>query len=455
MDINAHKPEPLLQSKELDVMASAEPRALEPQWTSHWDLHFDDKDREQAFIGEHVRSSMPVIRESLIPAIVTWGICHFVVGVFATPRLLLGTAALSILYLLFGLGFVIADRPRTRENGVLLQRMSMVTHVYSYAVILFVVLLYIRNEVLGIAGIVTVIANSASTFRHRTSHVLGLMLMGATLFLVAHTYLALTGAVSASALWAAPALVIAEGIFGVFTARASERALRESFLKDLLIRKQQEQIRQEKARSESLRLNNLPEPIAMRLRDDPGIIAEEQQEASVLFADLTGFTSMSSGMTAGRVVEMLNEVFSKFDLLIERHGLEKIKTIGDCYMAASGVPRSRHDHAEVLVTLALEMRDLVDSRDFFGKRLQFRFGVNSGPVVAGVIGRKKFIYDLWGDTVNVASRMESNGHAGTVQISEEARRRLPNSFVCEPRGRVHMKGKGEMDVFHVIGAATA
>ena len=148
---------------------------------------------------------------------------------------------------------------------------------------------------------------------------------------------------------------------------------------------------------------------------------------------------------------MLNEVFSQFDLLVEKYGLEKIKTICDCYMVASAVPRPRHDHAQALVSLALEMRDYLERSEYGGRKLAFRIGINSGPVVAGVIERKKFIYDLWGDAVNTATRMESHGHGGIIQITRATYELIQDVFTCEPQGTVNVKGKGEMEVWYVTG----
>ena len=202
-------------------------------------------------------------------------------------------------------------------------------------------------------------------------------------------------------------------------------------------------------KSEALLLNILPEEIVSILKNKPQTIADYFEGASILFADVVDFTPLSAGMTPQELVEMLNEVFSHFDLLVEKHGLEKIKTIGDCYMVASGVPRPRADHAQVLVALALEMQDYVSRGEICGHQLSFRMGLNSGPVVAGVIGRKKFIYDLWGDAVNTASRMESHGKEGTIQISRATYELVKDDFVCEPHGTVNVKGKGEMKVWFV------
>jgi guanylate cyclase len=198
-------------------------------------------------------------------------------------------------------------------------------------------------------------------------------------------------------------------------------------------------------------LNILPKEIVAILRNEPRTIADHFEGASILFADVVNFTPLSATMTPTELVELLNEVFSYFDLLIEKYGLEKIKTIGDCYMVASGVPRPRTDHAQVLTAMALEMRDYVSQHEFCGRKLTFRIGLNSGPVVAGVIGRKKYIYDLWGDAVNTASRMESHGQGGIIQITRATYELVKDEFMCEPRGTVNVKGKGEMEVWFVTG----
>jgi guanylate cyclase len=210
-------------------------------------------------------------------------------------------------------------------------------------------------------------------------------------------------------------------------------------------------LRGEQEKAENLLLNILPKDIATILKNENRVIADHYEGASILFADVVNFTPMSATMTPVELVELLNEVFSHFDTLVEQYGLEKIKTIGDCYMVASGVPHPRADHAQAIVRMALEMRDYISQREFRGRRLAFRIGINSGPVVAGVIGRKKFIYDLWGDAVNTASRMESHGTGGLIQVTRQTYELIQDDFVCEPRGVVNVKGKGEMDVWQVVG----
>jgi class 3 adenylate cyclase len=205
-------------------------------------------------------------------------------------------------------------------------------------------------------------------------------------------------------------------------------------------------------RSEDLLLNILPPVIAGRLKQRGGTIADGFGDVTVLFADIVGFTKMSARMPPDRVVAMLNELFCHFDDLAGQLGLEKIKTIGDCYMLAGGLPEPRADHAEAVAEMALAMLAFVHE---YGKRLgeplDVRIGVHSGPVVAGVIGKRKFIYDLWGDTVNTASRMESHGVPGSVQISAETRRLLDGKFRLECRGTIEVKGKGAMETWLLGG----
>jgi adenylate cyclase len=203
-------------------------------------------------------------------------------------------------------------------------------------------------------------------------------------------------------------------------------------------------------RSEELLLNILPTTIAGRLKANGGTIADGFAEVTVLFADIVGFTKLSSHLQPERVVAMLNELFCSFDDLAGAHGLEKIKTIGDCYMVAGGLPEPRADHAEAVATMGLAM--LAAVRDFNARRgesLAIRIGIHSGPVVAGVIGKRKFVYDMWGDTVNTASRMESHGLPNQVQISDECRRQLAGKFRLTSRGTIEVKGKGAMETWFV------
>jgi adenylate cyclase len=204
--------------------------------------------------------------------------------------------------------------------------------------------------------------------------------------------------------------------------------------------------------SEMLLLNILPKEISEALKTEPRAIAAHYDEASILFADIVGFTPMAATMLPLTLVDLLNDVFECFDDLVDKYDLEKIKTIGDCYMVAAGVPRQRVDHAEALVNFALDMQAEIGKRTFGGRRLAFRVGINSGPVVAGVIGRRKFIYDLWGETVNMASRMESHGASGVIQITRNTFDLVSDHFDCQPHGPIEVKGVGRVETWYVTGS---
>jgi class 3 adenylate cyclase len=203
-----------------------------------------------------------------------------------------------------------------------------------------------------------------------------------------------------------------------------------------------------------LLLNILPEPIADRLRAGEGLIADRHEDVSLLFADIVGFTRMSSTMDAAELVTLLNEVFRVFDGLVDASGLEKVKTIGDAYMIVGGMPIWQPDHLERMAAVALEIAHAVSHNEAASRLgVQFRIGMHTGPVVAGVIGTKKFIYDVWGDTVNVASRMEQTGVPGRIQVTGAVEHRLRDRFRLESRGEVEIKGKGSMETFFLLGQA--
>jgi adenylate cyclase len=208
------------------------------------------------------------------------------------------------------------------------------------------------------------------------------------------------------------------------------------------------------ARVEALLLNVLPADVAQRLQSDPNSIADHFDEVSILFADVVDFTPLASRLDAREVVGLLDRLFTSFDELVDRHEVEKIKTIGDCYMVAAGVPRQRPDHADALARVALEMRECakrcIPGSD--GHDLRLRIGISSGPVVAGVIGRRRFLYDLWGDTVNLASRMESHGTPDEIQITRSTWELLDDHFVTEPIGLVDVKGKGAIETWRLVGS---
>jgi guanylate cyclase len=209
----------------------------------------------------------------------------------------------------------------------------------------------------------------------------------------------------------------------------------------------QGELAREQEKSEDLLLNILPASVASDLKRDGRTEVRTYEEASVLFADFVGFTQYSESTPPEALVKTLNDIFTAFDRIAAKHEVEKIRTIGDAYMAASGVPTPRPDHAALLAACAIDMRDYVTG--YHG--VTFRIGINSGPLVAGVVGTSKFQYDIWGDTVNTASRMEATAEPGRIQISESTQRLISGQFTSERRGLVQVKGKGQMETWYLIG----
>lgn len=213
-----------------------------------------------------------------------------------------------------------------------------------------------------------------------------------------------------------------------------------------------EKLRYQQEKSESLLLNILPKLIAQRLKQNPGIIADNFELVTVMFADIVGFTNLSAQISALELVQLLNKIFSLFDALAQRHKLEKIKTIGDAYMVVGGLSIPNPNHLQAIADMALDMQQGIKQiKTPQGEPFQIRIGINCGPVVAGVIGSNKFIYDLWGDTVNVASRMESTGIPGKIQVTENIYNQLQAFYEFEPRGLTPVKGKGEMMTYWLKG----
>ncbi|MGM3309172.1 adenylate/guanylate cyclase domain-containing protein [Anabaena sp. WFMT] len=239
------------------------------------------------------------------------------------------------------------------------------------------------------------------------------------------------------------------GIICVFSVYLYEKLKKQEFRA-----RQELEIAQQK--SEKLILNILPAVIAEQLKQEhTTTIADSFLEVTVLFADIVGFTELSSQTSPPQLVEFLNEIFCLFDELAERHGVEKIKTIGDAYMAVAGLPNHRSDHAIAIADMALDMQlALAQFSQEQNQSFRIRIGISTGPVVAGVIGLKKFAYDLWGDTVNTASRMESHGIAGSIQVCEASYDLLKEKYYLEKRGLIKVKGKGEMNTYLLLGTKT-
>jgi class 3 adenylate cyclase len=224
-----------------------------------------------------------------------------------------------------------------------------------------------------------------------------------------------------------------------------------SFYIYTIIHHAEARLEEEQLKSERLLLNILPKPIAKRLKDGSGLIADHIEEATILFSDIVDFTKMSETMPANKVVSMLDEIFTEFDFIADKYGLEKIKTIGDAYMVVGGIPEPRVDHSEAIANMALAMQQLMNDKYFEKYQgLKLRVGIHIGPVVAGVIGRRKFSYDLWGDSVNTASRMESQGVEGKIQVTQKVYEKLKNHYYFEYRGDIEIKGKNMMAAYFLI-----
>ena len=237
--------------------------------------------------------------------------------------------------------------------------------------------------------------------------------------------------------------LLSSGVLSLIATYLIAKSRRTAFLQHKIIV-------QEKENSENLLHNILPVPIADRLKKNPKIIADKYDLVTVMFADIVGFTKLSMSPTPHNLVEFLNQIFSQFDMLTEKYGVEKIKTIGDAYMVAGGVPERVEGHLERIACMSLEMVESLHSNEIMSSDVEVRIGIHAGPVVAGVIGTHKFAYDLWGDTVNIASRMESHGVPGKINVSESVRERLYLEFDFEKRELMKVKGKGEMQTYFLI-----
>ena len=248
---------------------------------------------------------------------------------------------------------------------------------------------------------------------------------------------------------------VSANLIGMIAAYMLERYERRDFLQVRELGVQREAIARERERAEDLLYAILPKSVAQRLQQHEQV-ADSFADVTVLFADISDFSSLAAQLPPARLVSLLNDIFSGFDALAEQHGLEKVKTIGDAYMVVAGLPIERDDHAEAMAEFALRMRDEIGRYSVDGlDPINIRIGINTGPVIAGVIGRKKFIYDLWGDTVNIASRMESHGSPGQIQVTHSTYLRLKRSYDFEERPAVRAKRGVEIRAYTLVGRKAA
>ena len=404
-------------------------------------------DVETAFRRYHSRNSLVAIRYAIILTIILYGL-FAVLDVHAAPLSKQTIWLIRFAFVIPALFGVLIFSFHSVFPRILQPMMVLVVFIDASGV-LAMINIESHGE-LGYqtyyAGLMLVIMAAHSMYRLRFVYAT----LSTILVLVGYEYIAIVHQkllVSGDGF----AVFVSNNFFFVSSAIIGMAA---SYFLEVYIRRvfaQRIKLGQEEEKSNRLLLNILPREIAATLKEREGIIAEHYDHASILFADVADFTSMSARMQPQEVVEFLNGIFSHFDDLAERHDLEKIKTIGDCYMMAAGVPRKCDNHAQVLTHVGLAMLRYVEGRSFGDVgRISLRIGINSGPVVAGVIGRTKFIYDLWGDTVNVASRMECHGTNCKLQITANTYELIKNDFICEPKGSVAVKGKGVMPIWHVL-----
>jgi class 3 adenylate cyclase len=415
---------------------------------ARWSLGFARPETEAEYRAWHARQAMPFMR-------VTWLVTVFL----AYPATLLGTRVaapeafapvaawvLLVLTPIAVAGLLTTHREwQVRWNGPI----SAFSNAFIGGSIVFILFFAVRRPDLATMAM---IVSAFVAFGILRMHPGVALLTVLPYFLLTEITLALHSPATDFVPYSCGALMTLGS--GLVVAWTLDRTLRDSYRKQRTIEAQQKTIERERDRADNLLYNVLPATIADRLKVDPARIAEHFDEVTVLFGDIAGFTPMSAEMSPQDLVATLDELFSAFDEIAQRHGLEKIKTIGDAYMAVGGVPTPRADHAQAVAQMALELRDLVARRRFLGTRqLRMRIGLHTGPAVAGVIGRKKFIYDLWGDTVNTASRMESHGAPGEIQLSDATRAALGDGWVFEERGVLEIKGKGPMRTWWLKGLA--
>jgi adenylate cyclase len=360
--------------------------------------------------------------------------------VWGTPYLTLGAVSGLVAYAYFAISVAsLALFARTR-NFELLLRIQLLDITLAPTLSMWPTAGFLASGAVGLWGILGPMG--ALVFSRVRSSIRWFVLF-AVAFLGAGIAGELTGGLSSLPRWFSTTMIALNVVVGgavVFTL--------------LAVFARQRQDAQDQA--ENLLLNILPRSIAEKLKAKPQTIADSFSSASILFADVTDFTPLANNLPPARVVEMLDRLFGHFDTLMERYDLEKIKTIGDCYMAAAGIPVPREDHARALANVGLDMLEAVSPNGAVADLgLGLRIGINSGPVVAGVIGRKRFLYDLWGDAVNIAGRMQTQGTPGRIQVTRSTYELLKDEFVLEPRGTIEIKGKGDMETWYLNGRREA
>ncbi|CAN5794115.1 adenylate cyclase [soil metagenome] len=403
-------------------------------------LRFDDPELEAEYVVDHRRDSRWQVRLAIAVAVIVYGAFAWLdvwmapdlAGVFLTIRILVAAV--------FGLALAVTFAPvglTTREVFICLGILAAAVGILR--------MMELATAVVAVryfSGLLLVILAAHSMFRLRfqTAMLVSLLVVAAWTIQTA-----LRGETQWWEYLNGQCFLVAAVILGMFASYSIERFSRRAWLA-------QRDAEVEHEKSERVLFNVLPEPIAERLKEGEGPIAEAFPEATIVFVDLVGFTNLSSSLDPRRLVGLLNRLFTEFDRIAEAHGIEKIGTSGDSYMAVAGVPVPVDDHAERIAEAALAIRDRIATREG-DIDVQVRIGIATGPVVAGVIGEKKLYYDLWGNPVTIASRMQAHGLPGEIQVTEAVRDALEGRYVFEERGVIDVKGVGEMRTWLLVARA--
>jgi len=414
-------------------------------------LHFIDKEIERKFRNEYDSDNRIFFRIGIYLSCFAWFIWYS--GIYFSHRDIFAKALTTLIIVLLPPFVIVIILSFFKKYSTLTHNLTAYCNFAAAAICIYVSVYLSKDITFLCAGVICISFFCYFILRIRFKLSLIITLSYA---LIAQYFVITSGNfsnnqvfTSSSGIWLGFFIAMIAGYF-------FEKTNRKIFIQNILIKEQQEALVSEQNKSERLILNILPKAIAERLKNKDEIIAESFESVSVLFADIVSFTTMSSVLKAEEVVSLLNEIFLLFDILVEKHGCEKIKTIGDAYMAVSGVPTKDENHASKIASLAINMmNEIINFNKHRDIKIRIRIGINSGPVVAGVIGRKKFLYDLWGDTVNTASRMESYGVPDKIQITESTRLLIHEEYIVEPREEIDVKGKGKMNTFFIIKATNS
>ena len=440
---------PELGAKLRIFLQDQNPCNMKNEANNHLFLHFIDKDIERKFRNEYDSDNRIFFRIGIYLSCFAWFIWYS--GIYFSHRDIFTKALVTLIIVLLPPFVIVVILSFFKKYSTLTHNLTAYCNFAAAAICIYVAVYLSKDITFLCAGVICISFFCYFILRIRFK----VSLIITFSYAIIAEYCVISSGnfsnyeiyTSSSGIWLGFFIAMIAGYF-------FEKTNRKIFIQNTLIKEQQEALVNEQNKSEKLILNILPKEIAERLKNKDEIIAESFESASVLFADIVSFTTMSSKLKAEEVVSLLNEIFLLFDVLVEEHGCEKIKTIGDAYMAVAGVPVKDEKHAHKIAALGMNM--LNEVRKFNktrNSRISIRIGINSGPVVAGVIGRKKFLYDLWGDTVNTASRMESYGMPDKIQITESTRLLIHKDYTIEPREEIDVKGKGKMNTFFIVNAA--